>query len=70
MKSFLSTSIDRKKAEFYISGATLSSSNQFDSNLVPVLIQITVDSDLNGRVKRSFANITQFSDFGDDEEEV
>lgn len=65
MKSFLSTSIKKDKAEFYIGNATLSS-----SNLVPVLFQITVESDLNGSVKRSFANITQLSDFGDDEEEV
>ncbi len=70
MNSFFSTSFDREKAEFYLGGASLTSSNHFDSSSVPVLFEIIADPNIKETKTRPFADITQFSEFLDDEEEV
>ncbi|CAF3780661.1 unnamed protein product [Rotaria sp. Silwood1] len=70
MKSFLSTSLDRQKAAFYIEGASLTPSNQSDSSLIPVLFEIVDDSSMNESKGRPFANITQFREFSNEEEEI
>ena len=67
MRSFLSTTLNRQMALFYL-GETDDSSQ---STLVPVLIEIDLDETRYcGNSEKPFANITEYSAFGEAEQEV
>ncbi|CAF1298003.1 unnamed protein product [Didymodactylos carnosus] len=67
MNSFLSTSLDRQLAEFYVEGAAIGSHGELDS--VPVLFEIDAHPSV-ASTEKPFANISQFSEFAEEEQEV
>jgi hypothetical protein len=67
MKSFLSTSLDQQMALFYLG----ENNDSIQSSLIPVLIEIDLgNSNSCSNYQTLFANITEYSDFGEAEKEV
>ncbi|CAM2713051.1 unnamed protein product [Rotaria socialis] len=69
MNSFLSTSLDRDSAKFFLGGVENTQTTR-EQNVIPVLFEIYADPVVASMTKKPFADITPFSHFDGAEEEI